>query len=138
VKLLLDTHALLWWLSDDPRLGKPARGLIADPGNDILVSMVALWKIVVKVRIGKFAADIGKFCTEIEAQAFAVLDVTPAHLLTLAELPTHHRDPFDHLLIAQAISEGAVFMSEDANARSYAVKCVARSDRAPSAHGRRG
>ena len=58
MKLLLDTHALIWWLSDDDRIGPRARALIADPGNDILVSVVSLWEIVVKVRVGKLEADI--------------------------------------------------------------------------------
>ncbi|WP_158746684.1 type II toxin-antitoxin system VapC family toxin [Acidisphaera sp. L21] len=121
MRLLLDTHALLWWLSDDAQLGSYARELIADPANEILVSVVSLWEIQVKVRVGKLAADMRDILNEIEAQALDLLPIDLAHLLCLAALPAHHRDPFDHLLIAQAITEGATFMSEDRHIPEYQV-----------------
>lgn len=129
MKLLLDTHALLWWLSDDARLGQQARALIADPGNAVLVSAVSLWEIVVKVRVGKLDADIGEIATAIERQGFGVLGIDPAYLTVLAGLPLHadHRDPFDHLLIAQAITEGATFVSEDRNTPRYPVDVLSCS-----------
>jgi PIN domain nuclease of toxin-antitoxin system len=128
VKLLLDTHALLWWLSDDPKLGAAARELIADPANDILVSAVSLWEILVKVRVGKLVASIEDILTEMQAQGFVLLQIAPAHLVALAGLPMHHRDPFDHLLIAQAMAEGATFLSEDASTPRYPVQHQACSD----------
>ncbi len=131
MRLLLDTHALLWWLADDDQLGPQARGLIEDPVNDILVSVVSLWEIVVKVRIGKLEADIGEVVDAIPREGFALLDISTAHLLTLARLPMHHRDPFDHLLIAQAIEEDATLISEDRNANRYPVRLVTCSDAAP-------
>jgi PIN domain nuclease of toxin-antitoxin system len=122
VKLLLDTHALLWWLSDDRRLGPRARALIADPSNDVLISVVSLWEIVVKRRIGKLEADIGQIEQALGRDEFVRLSITPGHLAALALLPDHHRDPFDHLLIAQAIVEDAVFISDDLDMRKYPLK----------------
>ena len=124
MKLLLDTHALLWWLSGSPQLGSLAKNLIGDPQNDILVSVASLWEIVVKVRVGKLAADINDILKEMQAQGFMLLAIGPAHLLALATLPIHHKDPFDHILIAQAIVEGATFLSEDGHTPRYPVRYV--------------
>ncbi len=130
MKLVLDTHALLWWLSDDQRLGQQARALIADPDNDVLVSAASLWEIVVKVRIGKLDAAIDEIVEAIEQLGFSLIGIDPPHLEALAELPAHadHRDPFDHILIAQAITEGATFLSEDHNASRYPVSLRPCSD----------
>ena len=124
MKFLLDTHALLWWLADDDQLGGAAREVVADPANDILISMVSLWEIAVKVRVGKLQADIEEIINAVQREGFTVLDIGMAHLVTLAGLPMHHRDPFDHLLIAQAMTEDATFMSEDRNANRYPVRMV--------------
>jgi PIN domain nuclease of toxin-antitoxin system len=128
MRLLLDTHALLWWLSDDGRLGSQARALIEDPGNDVLVSMVSLWEIAVKVRIGKLQADLREIVEAVSREGFSSLDIGITHLLALVGLPKHHRDPFDHLLIAQAIAEDALFVSEDRNAPRYEVRLMTCSD----------
>jgi PIN domain nuclease of toxin-antitoxin system len=124
MKFLLDTHALLWWLADDSQLGRQARELVEDPGNDVLVSMVSLWEIAVKTRIGKLQADIKEITDAVQQEGFTLLDIGITHLLTLAGLPMHHRDPFDHLLIAQAITEDATFISEDRNTARYPVRMV--------------
>jgi len=121
MRLLLDTHALLWWLADDDRLGPRARDLIEDPGNDVLISVVSLWEIVVKVRVGKLDASIEDILDAIEREGFTLLSIRGAHLLGLTDLPMHHRDPFDHLLTAQAIAEQATFVSEDQHACKYPV-----------------
>ncbi len=136
MKLLLDTHALLWWLSDDGQLGQHARDLIAEPANEILVSVASLWEIQVKLRVGKLSADMHGILDEMRAQAFELLPIHPAHLLRLATLPAHHKDPFDHLLIAQAITENATFMSEDRNTPKYDVLFITCSNAAPYAPGR--
>lgn len=130
MRLLLDTHALLWWLADSDPLGHRARALIADPGNDVLVSVASLWEIVVKVRIGKLQADIAEIDAALARDRFMRLDIRPAHLAVLGGLPMHpdHRDPFDHLLVAQAISEDATFVSEDRHAPRYPVRLVTCSD----------
>ncbi len=124
MRLLLDTHALLWWLGDDPRLGQAARGLIGDPANDVLVSAVSLWEAQVKVRVGKLETDLPDILAEIRDQGFDLLGIAPAHLLALGLLPRHHRDPWDHLLIAQANAEDAIFMSEDRHTPDYTVAYV--------------
>lgn len=126
MRLLLDTHALLWWLSDDTALGDGARNLIADPGNDVLVSPVSLWEIVVKTRIGKLKADIREVAAAVEDGGFVRLDLSLAHLLALDRLPINpvHRDPFDHLLVAQAIAEDAIFMTEDGRMALYPVRTL--------------
>ncbi|WP_428392058.1 type II toxin-antitoxin system VapC family toxin [Lichenicoccus sp.] len=121
MKLLLDTHALLWWLAGDAKVGPPARSLIADPANDVLVSAASLWEIQVKVRIGKLKADLQDIVTEMRNQALDLLEIAPRHLVALGALPRHHSDPWDHLLIAQANVEGAVFMSQDGHTPSYPV-----------------
>ena len=84
--------------------------------------MVSLWEIAVKTRIGRLQADIKEIIDAVQQDGFTLLDIGTPHLLTLAGLPRHHRDPFDHLLIAQAITENATFMSEDRNAARYPVR----------------
>ena len=128
MKLLLDTHAVLWWLGDDARLGTRARVLIEDPAHDVFVSVASLWEIVVKRRVGKLDAEIGEVVAAIREGGLAILDIGVAHLAALAALPTHHRDPFDHLLIAQAIAEDATFLSDVRHAAAYPVRLLPCSD----------
>jgi len=128
VRLLLDTHALLWWLNDDEKLGARTRGLIGDPANDVFVSTVSLWEITVKLRIGKLDADITEVLGILPEQGFQRLDIADSHLVALAALPIHHRDPFDHLLMAQAVAEDAHFVSEDQNVPLYGVPFLTCSD----------
>ncbi|WP_412065915.1 type II toxin-antitoxin system VapC family toxin [Rhizobium sp. SYY.PMSO] len=128
MRLLLDTHTLLWWLNDDEKLGDRARGLIGDSANEVLVSAVSLWEITVKLRISKLDADIAEILDILPDQGFQRLDIADAHLVALAALPIHHRDPFDHLLMAQAIAEDAHFVSEDQNVPLYDVPYLTCSD----------
>jgi PIN domain nuclease of toxin-antitoxin system len=131
LRILLDTHALLWWLAGDPRIERQAQDLITDPANDILVSVASLWEIVVKVRVGKLAADIRDITAAIDPQGFEMLEIRAGHLEDLVRLPMHHRDPFDHLLIAQAIAEGLTLLSEDQHVSVYPVAHVTCTDKAP-------
>lgn len=133
MKLLLDTHTLLWWLGDDIRLGTRARQLIGDPANDVLVSIVSLWEIVVKTRIGKLTGNIEEIAGILPHEGFELLSIDTGHLRVLAGLPMHHRDPFDHLLIAQAVAENATFISDDRNVARYQLPLVACSDAASPA-----
>jgi PIN domain nuclease of toxin-antitoxin system len=128
--LLLDTHALLWWMAGDPRLGTNASALVADPANDVLVSVVSLWEIVVKQRAGKLRADTTRLAQIIDQIGFTLIGIKPAHLKALSDLPFHHRDPFDHLLMAQAIHEAAVFLSQDRYVAHYPVRALACSAQA--------
>ena len=133
MKILLDTHALLWWLNDDGALGTRARDFIAEPENDVLVSAVSLWEIAVKVRVGKLTADIADIAEAVVRDGFDYLDIRPSHLVALSRLPRHpdHRDPFDHLLVAQAITEDATFVSEDRHMARYSVRTIGCADPSP-------
>lgn len=121
MKLLLDTHAVLWWLADDARLGSESRTRIEDRANEVLVSHVSLWEIAIKIGIGKLRLDIGEAVAAIRDRGIDELSLAPPHLVALAALERHHRDPFDHMLIAQAIVEGATLMTEDGRMRDYPV-----------------
>jgi len=124
MRLLLDTHAFLWWLEDSPRLGPRARALIADPGTHVAVSAASAWEIAVKVRKGSLVlerADLRDLADEIRAQDFDELPITVSHAERAGRLPGHHADPFDRLLIAQAQSEGLTLVSNEALFDHYGV-----------------
>ena len=126
MKLLLDTHALLWWWKDDPRLSKRAAAAIADEANSVLVSAASAWEIATKHRIGKLpGAEIalGKFNDLIVADGFSQLAVSYQHALKAGGFDTKYRDPFDRMLAAQSIIEGATLVSDDAAMKLFRVKC---------------
>lgn len=122
MKLLLDTQILLWWLEDEQRVPARVGKAIASRDNQVLVSVVSLWEIVIKVRVNKLEANIGRIERSISAAGLERLSITPPHLEALATLPRLHKDPFDHLLLAQAKSEGAKMISEDRAFRAYPVE----------------
>lgn len=130
MKVLLDTHALLRWLADDDRLGRQAREMIADQDHEVLVSAASLREIVVEVRVGTLEADSEDVLRSIGRQGFTLLAIGPSHLAALGGLPRYpdHRDPFDHPLIAQAITEAATFVSEDRDTPRYPVPFITCSD----------
>lgn len=125
MKLLLDTHAFLWFVLNDPLLSADALRLIADPNNDILVSPASYWEIAIKISIGKYSLtepiDVF-FEREIATNQFAILPIQPRHVAPLSGLPFHHRDPFDRLLIAQAMTEQIPVVSADAAFDAYPVQ----------------
>jgi len=125
LRLLLDTNALLWWMSREDAGQHSAGRLIADPDNEILLSIVCLWEIAVKNRTGKLDVPIDAVIADAEAKRFTRIGIEDAHLSALAALPFHHRDPFDHLLIAQAIAEEAAFVTRDRMAALYPVEVIA-------------
>ena len=121
---LLDTHALLWFYLDDPRLGTRARATILDPGIDKLVSPASYWEMAIKVGKGQYvlAKPFEEFLREaIELNGFGCLHILPRHAALLTTLPPHHKDPFDRLLIAQALSENIAIVSLDEQFDSYGV-----------------
>ncbi len=122
MKLLLDTHVLLWCLTDDSSLGVHSRALIIDPAHTVIVSIVSIWEIVLKMRTGKLEADLGEIIRDSASAGFTSIPIAHAHLLELARLPKHHGDPFDHLLIAQAIVEDATLVSNDRHMPFYPVR----------------
>src|SRR5262245_8453508 len=112
--LLLDTHALLWWLSDDPALGKRARAAVANTRNTVLVSAASAWEIASKVRLGKLAgaADLASdFAGYIEREGFKPLLISLDHAARAGLLAGAHKDPFDRMLIAQAQAENLALVS---------------------------
>lgn len=124
MRLLLDTHSLLWFVAGETRLSQMARALIEDSANEKLVSAASLWEIAIKVSIGKLtlALPFGRFVSlQIEANGFVSLGIEAKHLAQVATLPFHHRDPFDRLLIAQGITEGVSIVSADAAFDAYGV-----------------
>lgn len=124
---LLDTHAFLWWIADDPRLSETARGFIADGTNDVYLSVVSAWEIVVKAAVGRIELPetasrfIPRHATE---NGFELLPIRFAHALAVADLPPVHRDPFDRLLIAQATSEGLAILTGDPQIEKYRVHVI--------------
>jgi PIN domain nuclease of toxin-antitoxin system len=124
VRLLLDTHALLWFLVADHRLGRRACRMIEAPANTVMISIVSLWEIALKARLGKLRVDLDGVLDAIGRADFENLGLTEPHLRVLTALPNvaEHRDPFDHLLIAQARAEDLTFLSNDAWVRHYAVR----------------
>lgn len=116
MRLLLDTHALLWWLDGDAQLSDSARSAIGCIDNDVYVSAASAWEIATKVRIGKLpgAVEVAERLGAIVAeQAFLTLPITLAHARHAGLLPGDHRDPFDRMLIAQSLLEGFILVSNE-------------------------
>jgi PIN domain nuclease of toxin-antitoxin system len=120
MNLLLDTHVLLWWLDDNPSLGQSARQAIANPEHLVFVSAVSIWEIVIKKSIGKLLVP-DEFPQVLEEQPFHHLDMTVEHAFKVGELPLHHSDPFDRLLIAQSLVDGLTLVTGDSSIRKYDV-----------------
>jgi PIN domain nuclease of toxin-antitoxin system len=112
LRLLLDTHVLLWWLANDPSLSPTASALIEDPENVIFVSAVTLWEIWLKESLGKLRLP-ATFSEKLAAQSFENLSLTASQARQVARLPWHHRDPFDRMLVAQAIAEKLILLTSD-------------------------
>lgn len=122
MKVLQGIHALLWWLLDEPEMSNQARAIIADPGNEILVSSASAWEIATKFRLGKIP-HIGNLVQTLpEVLQKARMDVLPvslAHALAAGNLPGPHRDPFDRMLIAQSRIEDLPFVTKDPVFKEY-------------------
>jgi PIN domain nuclease of toxin-antitoxin system len=120
--LLLDTHALIWWITDTP-IAPEAEGDIVDPGISVSVSAVSLWEIAIKEARGKLRVD-GRVIDHIEGNGFEPLPISMEHAERAGGLPLHHQDPFDRLLIAQAQIEGLTLVTRDRYFDSYDVKVL--------------
>jgi len=125
-RMLLDTHAAIWFFNGSPNLSETAKQTILDPNNRISISIVSVWELAVKINIGKlkFAGGVAGFLELIGSNGFQILNIMPQHLLELERLPLHHRDPFDRFLIAVALAEGMDFITADDNVPLYSVSCV--------------
>ena len=124
VRYLLDTHTLLWFITEDEDLSDRARQLILDSNNEIFLSIASLWEIAIKVNIGKLVLDKPfnqLFPDELDSHGIEILNITINSLIHLTTLPFHHRDPFDRLIIAQALDEGISVISVDSALDPYGV-----------------
>ncbi len=125
MRCLLDTHTLIWWMTTDLHLSKSAHALIKDQDNISLVSAVSAWEIATKVRLGRLpaAADlIQRFVGDLTRERIEILAVTAEHGIRAGLLPGPHRDPFDRMLIAQALAENVPIVSNDRALDGYGVK----------------
>ena len=118
-RLLLDTHALIWALSSPRRLPSRVARMVRDPENDVYVSAVATWEIAIKSALGKITTDVARIAQGARDANFEELPVAIAHTARLRTLPSHHRDPFDRLLIAQGIEERLTIVTHDPVIRRY-------------------
>jgi PIN domain nuclease of toxin-antitoxin system len=127
MRCLLDSHAFLWFISGDARLSERAHDEISEIRNEVVLSVASLWEIAIKTSLGKLT--LGQpFRELISRQLFGneigLLPIDPSHLTVLTDLPFHHRDPFDRLIIAQAMVEGIPVLSSDPEFRKYPVQIV--------------
>ena len=113
MRLLLDTHVLLWWLADDRKLGKTAREIIANPTNDVHVSTASVWEAAIKVALGRLEIELDDLEEAIVRNGFRPLPIGFRHAVTAGRLPSVHRDPFDRMLVAQAGVEELRIVSHD-------------------------
>lgn len=121
MKLLLDTHLVIWWEASHPRLPKNILKLVRSEAEAVFVSRASLWEIAIKMSMGRLQMDIAQFIRNIEKGGFEWLDIKNEHLLAVAALPTFddHRDPFDRLLVAQSQTEPLVLLTADISLARY-------------------
>jgi len=120
MRVLLDANSFLWWVTGSPRLSATARDAIADGDNETFVAIGSLWEIAIKRSLGKLRFP-HEFETVLRDEGFGLLPIAYAHLRTLDALPQHHRDPFDRLLIAQALAEHIPIATADQSFAAYGV-----------------
>ncbi|MGD1973882.1 MAG: type II toxin-antitoxin system VapC family toxin [Desulfobacterales bacterium] len=123
MNLLLDTHVLLWWLDANPSLSEKATETIADGNNLVLISSAAIWEIRIKEALGKLEIP-SNFQRVLERQPFEMLAITAEHAHAVGDLPAHHCDPFDRMLIAQAKVERLTIVTRDAIIKQYKIPII--------------
>lgn len=121
MKVLLDTHLLIWWEANHPRLPATVTQRVCNEAEMVFISRASLWEIAIKVSIGRLKMDIAKFSDNVEKHGFVWLDIKNEHLLAVAALPVFddHRDPFDRLLVAQSQTEPLVLLTADSKLARY-------------------
>ena len=124
MKLLVDTHVLIWWLFDRPELGDQGRAYLSDRSNDILYSVASPWEMAIKIGQGKLEINIADAIRSFTGAGFRRLDVDPAHLVTLVALARLHGDPFDRMIVAQALCTGLTIMTTDSAIQRYPVQTI--------------
>jgi len=123
---LLDTHTLLWFLEGDEQLSKPAKDILKNSQNTIVVSIASLWEIGIKTSIGKLnlAYSLENVVENMQLQNIQILPIRPIHIIKMTTLPFHHRDPFDRIIIAQGIIEKATILSRDGFFKDYGCDLI--------------
>jgi PIN domain nuclease of toxin-antitoxin system len=124
MRLLLDTHTFLWFLNDDSQLSTQARGLIEDGANEVFLRVASLWEMAIKISLGKLqlSQSFDPFIAEqLTLNSIKLLDITLAHTAAVIPLPFHHRDPFDRLVIAQALTEAMPIVGADRAFDAYGI-----------------
>lgn len=121
MRLLLDTHVLLWWLADDPALPRTIRAALADPSVEALVSAATAWEIAIKRALGRLDFPADELESILKDNGFKPLPITTAHAVAAGALPRHHADPFDRMLVAQAACESLTLASVDPMVARYGV-----------------
>jgi len=116
----VDTHVALWVMEGDARFGAEARAVVGAPGQQIVVSAASVWEIAIKAKAGKLQPP-DDLLGALGATGFRLLSITPEHALAAGRLPLHHRDPFDRMLVAQAVAEGHTLVTADAALAAYDV-----------------
>ena len=124
MRLLLDTHVLFWALVGSPRLNTAAREAILDDGNEVFISAASLWEAAIKRSVGKLHFDTAKVLAELARNGFRELPITLRHAVAAGDLPLHHKDPFDRMLIGQAVTEGLTIVTGDAALKPYGVTAL--------------
>ena len=124
MRLLLDTHVVLWWLANDASLGEEAKEGISAPGSSVFVSAATAWEISIKQALGKLDAP-SDLVRQIELNRFEPLPVTVSHAYAAGSLPRYHEDPFDRVLVAQAMAEGLTLVTRDPRIGLYGVDTLA-------------
>ncbi|MBP7306999.1 MAG: type II toxin-antitoxin system VapC family toxin [Saprospiraceae bacterium] len=124
MSFLLDTHAFLWFISGDSQLPASIRSKIEDINQPCFISSASLWEITIKQQIGKLTLDISlqELFEYLDRNQIELIQINYEHLLALSKLPTHHSDPFDRLIIAQAIAEDLILVTKDKGLKKYKVK----------------
>ncbi|MDQ2101021.1 MAG: type II toxin-antitoxin system VapC family toxin [Tychonema bourrellyi B0820] len=125
MKLLLDTHTFIWWDSSPQKLSSKALAFCQNPENTLLLSMASIWEIQIKLQLGKLSLNLPLpelIENQQQTNNIELLPINLTHVLTLDTLPNYHKDPFDRLLICQAIVEDAVLLSGDSTLANYPVK----------------
>ena len=123
---LLDTHIVLWFLLDDKKLSENVKQKIINSNNNKFISIASTWELAIKINLGKinFDGGISVFFEEINKIGFELLPISPEYITRLENLPLHHRDPFDRLIISTAIEENMVLITADSNMGLYDVSCL--------------
>ena len=129
MRLLLDTHIALWAVTDDLQLSEAARALIVEPANEVFISVAAIWEIAIKQGLGRLNFPIDRFDAAIDGIGCRILPILPSHGLAVARLPRHHNDPFDRMLISQALLEGLTLVTRDRAIMQYEVPVFGTPDR---------